>query len=191
MTKRPIGMAGSFLLVAMLIVSSTASIHAQKVAVAPSGTKKAPEKKADAGLKFEGALDIRIHPEEGKLKPAGELLLNDPQGRRTGKDARTNKTYQEILVSYYERESLADDVSGAPGPQTATINVQNPITGEYHLQVIGRVTGKYDLEVTGEDREGNPSKAEFTNVKIRKGAVHNYVISYSNKPNSKIEVTSK
>jgi hypothetical protein len=164
--------------------------QARKTPVTPSDIKKAPGTVPDPGSPFEGALDIRLHPEEGKLKPAAELLLSDPRGKRAGKDPRANRTYQEIPATYYERESLADASSGAPGPETAVLYVRNPPNGKYRLQVIGRAAGKYDLEITGEDRASNPSKAQFTNVKIRKGAVHHYVINYSNRPGAQIEVTA-
>ena len=138
-----------------------------------------------------GGLDVRIHATGGNLKPAADLLLFDPQGRKTGNNSSARHTYKEIPSSFYERESLADDTSGAPGPETAVINVRNPPAGEYRLQVIGRFTGRYDLEIAEEDNAGEPSRIAFTNVKILRGAIHRYVINYPGTQGAKIAVRSK
>ena len=179
----------SILLSAMVAVSFLGSLYAG----APSPTtRKAPlQESSDRRSTAAGGLDVRIHPEEGKLKPAADLLLYDPQGRKTGKDPAAKSAYQEIPSSYSERESLADDTSGSPGPETAVIYVRNPAAGEYQLQVIGRFTGKYDLEITGEDSTGNPSRVAFTNVKTLSGNVHRYVINYPSSPGAKIAVQSE
>jgi hypothetical protein len=150
----------------------------------PSLTDREPYKEQ---YKFEGALDIRIHPVGEKLTPPAELLLIDPQSRKVGNDPRTSKTYAEIPNSSYERESIADDVSGAPGPETAIIYVGNPESGEYCLQVIGRESSGYDLEIRGYDCEMDPADAMFTNVTIQNEVEHTYLINYSNKKGSKIE----
>jgi hypothetical protein len=150
----------------------------------PSLTDREPYKEP---YKFEGALDIRIHPVGERLSPPAELLLIDPQGRKVGNDPRTSKTYAEIPNSSYERESIADDVSGAPGPETAIIHIGNPASGEYSLRVIGRESSQYDLEIRGYDCEMDPADAMFTNVTIQNEVEHTYLINYSNKKGSKIE----
>jgi hypothetical protein len=138
--------------------------------------------------KFEGALDIRIHPGGQKLKPPAELLLVDPQGRKVGKDPRTNRVFRQIPNSSYEYEGIADAVSGAPGPTTGIAYVRNPMAGEYSLRVIGVESYGYDLEITGYDCETDPSAVQFTNVMISKDIEHSYLIRYSNKKGSKVEV---
>jgi hypothetical protein len=114
-------------------------------------------------------------------------LLIDPQGRKVGNDPQTSKTYAEIPNSSYERESIADDVSGAPGPETAIIHIGNPASDEYSLRVIGRESSQYDLEIRGYDCEMDPADAMFTNVTIHNEVEHIYLINYSNKKGSKIE----
>lgn len=118
--------------------------------------------------KFEGAFDIRIHPVGTRMKSPSELLLTDPHGRKVGSDPRTSETYTEIPNSSYERESIADAMSGAPGPETAIIHIGNPVGGEYSLQVIGRTSSQYDLEIRGYDCDMDPSDATFTDVTIHK-----------------------
>lgn len=142
-------------------------------------------------VEFEGGLDIRIHSETERLEPPAELLLIDSQRRKTGKDPRSNNTYQTIPGSSYEEESIADDVTGDPGPVTLIIDIRNPLSGEYDLLVIGTQTGKYTIEVTAHDRELEPSKVIYRNLNIGKGIVHSYLIQYSNKAGAKIKVSTK
>ena len=138
---------------------------------------------------FTGALDIRIHPSEEKLSPPAELLLVDQEGRRTGHNPQTNKTYMEIPLASYEKESISDAVSGMPGPVTKVIHIRNPISGEYHLNIIGKESSEYDLEIKGYDCQMNPSHEKFLNEEILKKSEHEYIIQYSNKKGSKIRVT--
>lgn len=140
---------------------------------------------------FIGALDIRIHSSEEKLYPPAELLLIDQQGRKTGHNPQTNKTYMEIPHASYEEESISDAVSGMPGPVTKIIHIRNPISGEYRLNVIGKESSEYDLEIKGYDCQMNPSHEKFLNEEILKNNAQEYTIQYSNKKGSKIRVTSK
>ena len=139
-------------------------------------------------FKFEGALDIRIHPAGDQLEPPAELLLIDPEGRKIGRNPITDTTFSEIPDASYGYEGIDDAVSGAPGPQTAIIDMRNPATGKYGLQVIGKESAKYDLAIRGYDCEMDPSDAEFLNVVIHKDSEHTYSIEYSNDKGSQIEV---
>jgi hypothetical protein len=140
---------------------------------------------------FTGALDIRIHPAEGKLYPSAELLLIDSQGRKTGHDPRTRETYTEIPRSAYEEESISDAVTGAPGPVTKIIDIRNPMNGAYTLRVIGKEPSTYNLEIRGYDCEMNPSDNRFMHVESDKDRVHEYIIQYSNKKGSTINVSPR
>jgi hypothetical protein len=140
---------------------------------------------------FSGALDIRIHAPEGKLSPSAELLLIDPKGRKTGHDPRTHKTYTEIPRSAYEGEYISDAVTGAPGPVTKIIDIRNPPIGRYRLQVIGIEHSLYDLEIRGYDCDMNPSDDKFMHVMIDRDSVHEYIIQYSNKKGSTINVSPR
>jgi len=139
-------------------------------------------------FKFGGALNIRIHPHGDQLEPPAELLLIDPEGGKVGQDPITDTTFSEIPDASYGYEGIDDAVSGAPGPQTAIIDVRNPATGKYGLQVIGKESAKYDLSIRGYDCEMDPSDAEFLNVMIHKDSEHTYSIEYSNDQGSQIEV---
>jgi hypothetical protein len=139
---------------------------------------------------FSGALDIRIHATEGKLYPSAELLLIDPEERKTGHDPRIDKSYMGIPSSSYEEESISDAVTSAPGPVTKIIDIRNPSIGEYVLKVIGKEPSAYDLEIRGYDCEMNPSHEKFMHVKIDKDSEHEYIIRYSNRKGSNINVSS-
>jgi hypothetical protein len=133
----------------------------QAEAQPPAATMPAPLQKdfaADVPEEFTGALDVRIHPGEGKLKPPAELLLKDPQGRKTGHDPLAGKGYREIPGATYEFEGIDDPVSGEPGPQSGIIELRNPLAGVYVLEIIGKEAGKFTLEITGFDRDLNTSK---------------------------------
>jgi len=139
----------------------------------------------------EGALDIRIHPEGDNLKPPAELLVTDPAGRKAGVDPRINKTFAEIPDSSYERESIEDAETGSPGPETSIIYIRNPVDGEYRLKIIGTASTKYSLEITGFDCEMGVSKALFEKIPINQGETHCYLISYTSRKGSQIEVRRK
>jgi len=154
------------------------------------GENKSRDNSMQEDYEFSGALDIRIHAPEGKLYPSSALLLIDSQGRKTGHDPRTRKTYLDIPSSAYEEESISDAVTGAPGPVTKIIDIRNPSIGEYVLKVIGKEPSAYDLEIRGYDCEMNPSHEKFMHVKIDKDSEHEYIIRYSNRKGSNINVSS-
>jgi hypothetical protein len=138
-------------------------------------------------MRFQGALSIRIHPRGDDLEPPAELLLVDPEGRKVGRDPITDTTFSEVPGASYGQEGIDDAVTGAPGPQTGVIDVRNPATGQYTLQVIGRESGRYDLSIRGYDCEMEPSDAEFLDVNIQKDSEHTYSVEYSNVKGSRVE----
>jgi hypothetical protein len=143
----------------------------------------------DAGRadQVRGQLDIRIHPVEGRQTPPADLILIDPQGRRTGHDPRIDQMFRDIPGSSYETEGIADDVTGAPGPETLIIYVGTAMSGEYTLHVVGIADGAYDLELRGVDRELNPSTERFLDIDIEANTDHRYVIEYSTELGKKVE----
>jgi hypothetical protein len=183
------------LAVALILVMVVPGVALAEVVQHPAGERSGfmmpsvqKESHGTEPFKFEGALDIRIHPAGDQLEPPAELLLVDPEGRKIGRDPITNTTFSGIPNASYGQEGIDDAVSGAPGPQTAIIDVRNPATGKYVLQVIGKESAKYDLAIRGYDCEMDPSDAEFLNVMINKDSKHTYSIEYSNDKGSQIEV---
>ena len=128
---------------------------------------------------YKGGLDIRIHPEVSKLEPSADLLLTDPEGRKTGADPRDKTTYKDIPVSFYEFESLDDDETGEPGPASGVIDVGNPVDGVYILRVTGIEDGRYSLELNGYNKKYDASHVEALDIPIKKGEVVEYRFRYS------------
>jgi hypothetical protein len=174
-----------FVALALVIgLPGSALAERQSEAMMPSIRQESRKAKP---FKFKGALTIRIHPHGDQLEPPAELLLIDPEGRRVGRNPITDTTFSEIPDASYGYEGIDDAVSGAPGPQTAIIDMRNPITGRYTLQVIGTESAKYDLSIRGYDSDICPSDAGFLDVMIQKGSEHTYFIAYSNDKGSRIE----
>ncbi|MDH3215925.1 MAG: hypothetical protein OEN01_06475, partial [Candidatus Krumholzibacteria bacterium] len=136
-----------------------------------------------------GGLDIRIHPTQGWDTPPAHIILIDAQKRKTGVDPGTGAKLTAIPNSSYEAESIGDAETGAPGPETRIIYVRNAMAGNYTLQVIGTKSAPYHLEVRGLDRDLRPSSQQFLDVRIDAGDRHRYVIDYSTKKGSQVEVT--
>jgi hypothetical protein len=128
---------------------------------------------------FTGALDIRIHPEDGKLEPPAELLLKDVKGRKIGSDPRLGLTYKEIPHSHYEFEGIDDAETGAPGPQTGIIEIRNPVPGKYTLEIIGKTAGRYSLSIRGYDRNLKHTDIVFEKATTTPGAQRIFFFTYT------------
>jgi hypothetical protein len=184
-------MAARILSVVLILFSAgPGSLQAESVQ-APSGMMPAIVEKdlPKTGPRYEGALDIRIHGEEDRLNPPAELLLVDPEGRRTDTDPRTGRTFSEMPNAFYEHEGIADLESGASGPETGIVYVRNPVSGDFTLKVIGKERFAYVLEVRGYDCEMGYSGRTFGHVNIHQNAEHIYLIKYSNEEGGTVEVT--
>jgi len=85
-----------------------------------------------------------------------ELVLTDPQGRRTGFDPTTNTLFEDIPTSSYSKSQLCDE-SGSGGCQAPfkSLDMANPMDGQYTLDVIGIGAGDFTVEVRISDVTGN------------------------------------
>jgi len=162
-----------FFTVCFALLGKTLNILAEQESAIAQG--QSPELR-----KFSVSLDIRIHPQEGKLEPSVEFVLSDPRQRRAGWDSKTGKVILDIPGSSYETEGIDDAIEGGVGPETLILYLAKPIPGDYALEVIGRESGSYSLEIQAYDCEMNPSRAIFIDVKVTEGAVHRYEIKNSN-----------
>lgn len=103
---------------------------------------------------------------------ASELVLVDPQGRRTGIDPTDGANYREIPRSSYLQEGA--------GQRTMVLDIRQPIDGTYELQVIGSSTGSYTLDVRGWDRNGDvTNRPHFRPIPTDQSTVHRYRLDYS------------
>lgn len=174
-----------FVALALVICLPGAAVAAQQ----SGGMMPSIQQESHRGepFRFQGALSIRIHPHGDALDPPAELLLTDPEGRRVGRDPIEDATFSEVPDASYGYEGIDDAVSGAPGPQTAIIDMRNPMIGRYTLRVIGTESAKYDLSIRGYDSDMDPSDAQFLDVMIQKGSEHTYLIEYSSDKGSRVE----
>lgn len=112
---------------------------------------------------------------------ASELLLTDPQGRRTGLDPLKKVEYRKIPRSSYLDEGT--------GRQTMLLHVRQPMDGSYILQATGTATGSYSLDIRVRDRGGKiTARPEFRNVPTDRDAVHLYLLESKTTPNSAFKV---
>lgn len=170
-------LGGALLIVGISIMGLTGQAHPQ---VAPMPAPLIKDFAADLRPEeFTGALDIRIHPEDGKLDPPAELLLKDPLGRKIGRDPGRGQTYREIPLAHYEFEGIDDAETGAPGPQTGIIEIRNPSPGKYSLEIIGKTAGHYSVAIRGYDRNLKSTDIVLKKTKITPGARRTFSFTYS------------
>jgi len=125
-----------------------------------------------------------------KLYSPAELLLTDPQGRRTGRDPIGNVDFEEIPESAYVDDSIVDPETGEPVPPIMAIEVLEPIEGMYRLQVIGTQAGSYSLYIRPLDKTGeSPAQIIFGDIPTYVGAVHHYILEYSASPGALLRLS--
>jgi hypothetical protein len=122
----------------------------------------------------------------------GELLIENPEGLRTGYDPINGLYYNEIPGSVYQ-ELVADNDAQNPLPldqlpRTELLDIPRPSDGEYKLYVIGTETGTYGLDIKVWDSDLNFSQKKFRDVPITPGETHTYSYNYSRTGGSDIEI---
>ena len=74
------------------------------------------------------------------LNSGDDLLLTDPQGRKTGFDVAGNKVFDEIPGASYGDESITDPNDDSDNPtriDDKTLDLQAPKPGIYTLTIYG------------------------------------------------------
>lgn len=83
------------------------------------------------------------------------LLIESPDGRRTGKDPANNQIVQDIPHSAYFEDRIDNSVTGQPGTEVShQIQISQPAEGAYRLILAGLQVGTYDLVVTSYSKDG-------------------------------------
>lgn len=108
------------------------------------------------------------------LTPIAELLVTDPRGRRTGLDPRTSIAYNEIPDASYNVETY-------PGRPYMVFLLDDPLDGNYKIQVIGTETGSYTLDIGIYDELGDPA-SETVSGEAEVDSVDTYLMDYSSAP---------
>ena len=74
---------------------------------------------------------------------------------------------------------LTDPSGERTGPEDRNIYLRNPLSGLYHLRVIGREIGVYTLYLKAYSDSGSTSDVRFPHMAIQDGEVHHYRIYFS------------
>ena len=138
---------------------------------------------------YKGALDIRVHPDSGKLMPSVDFLLIDPTGKKAG--TVSGNIFTEFETGFAGYEGLDDDETGLPGPSSGVVDIGNPADGEYVLRVTGIRDGAYSIELNGYNIKSEASHAEILDAPISKGQVKEYRFRYSGSEAPAMELTAK
>jgi len=119
----------------------------------------------------------------------GELVITDPLGRKEGYDPVSETLYyDQISNAAYGDDGLPNYETGQTESEAKEIDIQVPAEGEYELKVIGTGVGDYALEIIASDREGGFSYKGIEQIPISPGIIHTYILNYSRKAGSEIEV---
>ena len=76
---------------------------------------------------------------------------------------------------------LTDPSGDRTGPEDTDIHLRNPMSGLYHLRIIGEETGEYTLFLKAYSRSGGTSDVRFPHMAIQDGEVHHYRIYFSSR----------
>ena len=74
---------------------------------------------------------------------------------------------------------LTDPSGNRTGPEGSDIQLRNPMSGLYHLRIIGREIGVYTLYLKAYSTSGSSSDVRFQHMTIQDGEVHHYQINFS------------
>lgn len=99
------------------------------------------------------------------LAPA-QVLITDPDGKRTGFDPVTNQVVQEIPnSSYFFSHAIFDELSGqSPPPDNAGVywaTVGTPQAGKYQVQIIAPTNEVYSFAVYASETNANTTVNAF------------------------------
>jgi hypothetical protein len=86
-----------------------------------------------------------------------ELILTDPQGRKTGFDPIHKISFQDIPISVYSTTIYSDEQNpSSPPPRPfKAIYMANQMDRQYTLDVIGTGSGDFTVGVRASDAAGN------------------------------------
>ncbi len=119
-----------------------------------------------------------------------ELLVTDPQGRKTGGDPTAHRSYDEIPGAYYESAGIEDAETGAAESNPAkTLFIANPIPGSYGLSVVGIDVGTYTCKLLSDDVAGGHSETGVANIPILRGEIQKFVFEFDGKPGTHLRLS--
>jgi uncharacterized repeat protein (TIGR02543 family) len=109
-----------------------------------------------------------------------ELLVFDPQNRRTGVDPGSRAELSEIPDAAYDLNSIDSlDPAFPPTPSTAVFESLAPEEGSYRVRVHSRTATAYAVTLLGYDRDGNVNQVLDLRGSIAAGQQIDHVVRYS------------
>ena len=129
-----------------------------------------------------GGLFIVVSPAATEtVKAIGELLVTDPQGKKTGFDPSAGTVLREIPNTSYDKDRIDNLETGESGVESASFEADTPMDGQYKITVIGTSTGKYYLDIDSYDVNFTANVQEIDGATYP-GKIDNYEITYSSVP---------
>jgi hypothetical protein len=114
----------------------------------------------------------------------GELILTDPQGRKTGLDPAGNVEHREIPRASY--------VETGTSPRIVLLDARQPMDGTYVLQATGTAPGSYTLDLRAWDRTGTAStRPMLRDVPTGPGVVHIYRLDYASTAKAPLKLSGR
>lgn len=132
-------------------------VSLRRLSIAPTPTAQSSALQVDAQQEREGDAE----PGDSGLllfaavAPA-QILVTDPVGRRTGYDSTMASTVLDIPGSTYDFEpELGDSTGELPAPPSGAgvhlVRIDAPVTGSYHISVVGAPGVPYAIATYGYD----------------------------------------
>jgi len=119
-----------------------------------------------------------------------ETLLTDPFGRETGFDQNLQKIVEQIPTSAYFRDSLQNDVSGAPATETGHLTeIFQPTEGTYQIVVNGLKLGTYSLSLRVFSQDGSSQPGVLIPGIAGPGSSAEFSIQLTSTPGSTSTIT--
>lgn len=129
-----------------------------------------------------GGISIYLSSVGGRIYPPCSLLVENPEGLRTGHDPINGLYYNGISNSVYKElvkaPILNDPTPFDQMPRTLLLDVSMPSDGDYILYVTGSDKGRYLLEFSIYEFKMDSSSKRFNDISITPGEIHIYYFNY-------------
>jgi len=107
-----------------------------------------------------------------------ELLVTDPQGRKSGYDPVTGTFWHEIPEAEYFVNSIGADGGTDEILESKVLLIYAPLDGDYTVSVLGTDEGEYEIDTYATTSLGQVSQRVFTGT-AQPGSVDDLLLHYS------------
>jgi hypothetical protein len=120
-----------------------------------------------------------------------DLLITGPDGKHAGLDPSSGKIISEIPGSSYSDDGgiESEDQPGVVTPHFRSLQISEPLNGQYQLAINGTGTGPYRVEIIARD-ESDAYNTQNIIGEITPGATQKVTIAYSRTNAGAASVTS-